>query len=44
MPGVPILWSLLAAAVWLSPANATTTDKDKAELATAVSASKVTLE
>ena len=44
MPRVPILWSVLAIALWVTSADAAMTDKDKAELATAVSGAKVTLE
>jgi hypothetical protein len=44
MPRVPILCSVLAIALWAMPAAAAMTDKDKAELATAVSGAKVTLE
>jgi hypothetical protein len=44
MPRVPILWSVLAIALWVMPAGAAMTDKDKVELATAVSGAKVTLE
>ncbi len=40
----PILWSVLATLLWVMPADAAMTDKDKAELATAVSGAKVTLE
>ena len=36
--------SVLALALWVMPAGAAMTDKDKAELATAVSGAKVTLE
>jgi hypothetical protein len=42
MPRVPLLWSVLAIACWVMPADAAMTDK--AELATAVSGAKVTLE
>jgi hypothetical protein len=38
------LLSALAIALWVGPAKAAMTDKDKAELATAVSGAKVTLE
>jgi hypothetical protein len=38
------LLSVLAIALWVGPAKAAMTDKDKAELATAVSGTKVTLE
>jgi hypothetical protein len=38
------LLSVLAIALWVGPAKAAMTDKDKAELATAVSGAKVTLE
>jgi hypothetical protein len=41
---VPLLWSVLAIAFWVMPAEAAMTDKEKAELATAVSGAKVTLE
>ena len=44
MPSVPIMWPLLVFALWMMPADAAMTDKDKAELATAVSGAKVTLE
>ena len=44
MPKVPLLWSVLAIAFWVMPAEAAMTDKEKAELATAVSGAKVTLE
>ena len=44
MPKVPLLWSVLAIAVLAMPAEAAMTDKEKAELATAVSGAKVTLE
>jgi hypothetical protein len=38
------LLSVLAIALWVGPAKAAMTDKDKAELATALSGAKVTLE
>jgi hypothetical protein len=38
------MWSVLAFALWAVPADAAMTDKDKVELATAVSGAKVTLE
>jgi hypothetical protein len=45
MPKVPIvLLSVLAVALWIGPANAAMTDKDKAELAPIVANAKVTLE
>ena len=44
MPKVPLVWSVLAIAFWVMPAEAAMTDKEKAELATAVSGAKVTLE
>jgi hypothetical protein len=44
MPKVPLLWSVLAIAFWVMPAEAAMTDKEKAELATAVLGAKVTLE
>jgi hypothetical protein len=44
MPKGPILWSVLAVVLWVMPADAAMTDKDKAELATAVTGAKVTLE
>jgi hypothetical protein len=45
MPKVSIaLLSVLTIALWVGPAKAAMTDKDKAELATAVSGAKVTLE
>ena len=44
MPKVPLLWSVLAIAFLAMPAEAAMTDKEKAELATAVSGAKVTLE
>src|SRR6266403_5457644 len=45
MVKVPIaLLSVLAIGLWVGLANAAMTDKDKAELATAVSSAKVTLE
>jgi hypothetical protein len=45
MPRVPIaLLSALVVALWAGPARPAITDKDKAELATAVSGAKVTLE
>jgi hypothetical protein len=44
MPKVLTSWSVLAFALWVTPADAAMTDKDKAELATAVSGAKVTLE
>ena len=44
MPKVPLFWSVLAIAFWVMPGGAAMTDKDKAELATAVSGSKITLE
>ena len=45
MRKVPVaLLTVLAVALWISPAKAAMTDKDKAELATAVSGAKVTLE
>src|SRR5260370_39350298 len=45
MPKVPIAFlSVLGVALWVGPAEPAMTDKDKAELATAVSGAKVTLE
>ena len=45
MPKVPIAFlSVLLGALWVGPAEPAMTDKDKAELATAVSGAKVTLE
>jgi hypothetical protein len=45
MVKVPIaLVSVVAIALWIIPASAAMTDKDKSELATAVSGAKVTLE
>src|SRR6202047_1261113 len=45
MPRVPTaLLSVLVVALWGAPAKPAMTDKDKAELATAVSGAKVTLE
>ena len=45
MPKVPIaLLSVLAVALWIGPAKAAMTDKDKAELASIVANAKVTLE
>jgi len=45
MRKVPVaLLTVLAVALWIGPAKAAMTDKDKAELATAVSGAKVTLE
>jgi hypothetical protein len=44
MPKGPILWSVLAVVLWVMPADAAMTDKEKAELATAVTGAKVTLE
>jgi hypothetical protein len=44
MPRVSIVWSVLALAILVMPATAAMTDKDKAELATAVTGAKVTLE
>ena len=44
MPRVPIMWPVLAFALWAMPAGAAMTDKDRAELATAVFGAKVTLE
>lgn len=45
MPRIPVVvLSALAIASWVVAANAAMTDKDKAELATAVSGAKVTLE
>jgi hypothetical protein len=45
MPKVPsALLSVMAIALWVMPAGAAMTDKDKAELTTAVSGAKVTLE
>ena len=44
MPRVPVIWSVLAFALSVMPADAAMTDKDKAELATVVSGAKVTLE
>ena len=44
MPMVPILWSVLALALLVTPLNAAMTDKDKAELAPVVTGAKVTLE
>jgi hypothetical protein len=41
--GVALL-SVVAVALWVGPANPAMSDKDKAELATAVSGAKVTLE
>ena len=42
---VPIaLASVMAIALWVAPAGAAMTDKDKAELAPVVAGSKVTLE
>src|SRR5207302_10865635 len=45
VPKVPIaLLSVLAVTLWVGPAKPAMTDKDKAELATAASSAKVTLE
>lgn len=44
MPKIAILWPLLAMVFWIMPADAATTDADKAALATAVAGAKVTLE
>jgi hypothetical protein len=45
MPGrIAVLSLVLSVACWLMPADAAMTDQDKAELATAVSGAKVTLE
>src|SRR5215470_12553956 len=44
MPKIPILYSVLAVALWAIPADAGMTDKDKAALAPVVTGSKVTLE
>jgi len=45
MPKIPIaVISILAISLWVSPAKPAMTDKDRAELATAVSGAKVTLE
>jgi hypothetical protein len=44
MPKVPILWWVLAAALWVLPADAAMSDKEKAELAPVVAGAKVTLE
>jgi len=45
MRKVPVAFlTVLAVALWIGPAKAAMTDKDKAELATAVSGAKVTLE
>src|SRR5437016_2934052 len=45
MPRVPIAsLSVLVVALWVGPAKPAMTDKDKAELATALSSAKVTLE
>ena len=44
MSGIAILWPILAMVLWITPASAAMTDKDKAELASAVSGAKVTLE
>jgi hypothetical protein len=45
MPKVTIaMLSVLAFALWIGPGNAAMTDKEKAELVTAVSGAKVTLE
>jgi hypothetical protein len=44
MPRVRIVWSIAAIACWAAVADAAMTDKDKAELAAAVSGAKVTLE
>jgi hypothetical protein len=41
---VTVLLSVLIVALWVGPAKPAMTDKDKAELATAVSGAKVTLE
>jgi hypothetical protein len=44
MPKGPIFWSVLAITWWVVAADAAMTDKDKAELAAAVTGAKVTLE
>jgi hypothetical protein len=44
MPRVLLLWPVVAIACWIMPVAAAMTDKDKAELASAVSGAKVTLE
>lgn len=44
MSGIAILWPVLAMVLWITPVSAAMTDKDKAELASAVSGAKVTLE
>jgi len=44
MPNVPILWSVLALILWVIPADAAMTDKEKADLAPVVAGAKVTLE
>jgi hypothetical protein len=44
MPKVPILWWVLTAALWVLPADAAMSDKEKAELAPVVAGAKVTLE
>jgi len=45
MPRIPVaVISVVAVALWVGPAKPAMTDKDRAELATAVSGAKVTLE
>jgi hypothetical protein len=44
MPRVAIAWSVVAFFCWILPTAAAMSDKDKAELATAVTGAKVTLE
>lgn len=44
MPRVLLLWPVVAIACWIMPVAAAMTDKEKAELASAVSGAKVTLE
>jgi hypothetical protein len=44
MPKVSIAWPVLAIACWILPAAAAMTDKDKTELAAAVTGAKITLE
>ena len=44
MPKVAMAWSVAAILCWIPPAAAAMTDKDKAELATAVAGAKVPLE
>jgi hypothetical protein len=44
MPNVPILWSVLALILWVIPADAAMSDKEKADLAPVVAGAKVTLE